>query len=178
MNGYADAYVRYLVHFHEERDYFECHEVLEEFWKEHPEDPLAEAYVALIQIAVASYHERRGNLRGAVKMFRAALERLDRTNVQSLGLDSLALKAILENRLQALEGSKHVFTDINLPITDPILLEACKRSCKSPDRWGTPSEAGDAYLLHKHKMRDRSGVVEEREKQRQIKALRRDGGGS
>lgn len=176
MNDYADAYVRYFESvFHVERDYFECHEVLEEFWKEHPDDPQAEAYVALIQIAVASYHQRRGNLRGAVKMFNAALERLARTSVQTLGLDGTALKSMLAGRLQELERGTP-FSDINLPITDTQLLERCKQSCSDPDRWGTSSEAGDTFLLHKHTMRDRSGVVEEREKQRQIKASRRSGG--
>ncbi len=30
---YPNAYLDYLVYFHGHRDYFECHEVLEEYWK-------------------------------------------------------------------------------------------------------------------------------------------------
>ena len=31
---YPEAYIEYLMYFHGNRDYFECHEVLEEYWKE------------------------------------------------------------------------------------------------------------------------------------------------
>ena len=35
---YSQAYIDYLVHFHGDRDYFECHELLEEHWKKTKED--------------------------------------------------------------------------------------------------------------------------------------------
>lgn len=31
---YPAEYLEYLVYFHADRDYFECHEILEEYWKE------------------------------------------------------------------------------------------------------------------------------------------------
>lgn len=37
---YPEAYVAFLHEFHTTRDYFECHEILEEYWKE---DPLSSA---------------------------------------------------------------------------------------------------------------------------------------
>lgn len=30
---YPEAYIEYLAEFHGSRDYFECHELLEEHWK-------------------------------------------------------------------------------------------------------------------------------------------------
>ena len=36
MTQYPEAYTDYLCYFHGARDYFECHEVMEEYWKEHP----------------------------------------------------------------------------------------------------------------------------------------------
>ncbi|PAD68333.1 hypothetical protein CHH83_14265, partial [Bacillus sp. 7586-K] len=33
---YDQEYIDFLVHFHCDRDYFECHEILEEHWKKDP----------------------------------------------------------------------------------------------------------------------------------------------
>lgn len=51
--NYPQAYIEYLEYYHGARDYFECHEVLEEYWKENPSSPLSAAWVGLIQLAVA-----------------------------------------------------------------------------------------------------------------------------
>ena len=36
--SYEPLYVAYLVYFNRDRDYFECHEVLEELWLERERD--------------------------------------------------------------------------------------------------------------------------------------------
>lgn len=38
---YPEAYVAFLHEFHTTRDYFECHEILEEYWKEDPPEQAA-----------------------------------------------------------------------------------------------------------------------------------------
>lgn len=50
---YPKAYIDYLVYFHGLRDYFECHEVLEEHWKKDDKAERKKYWVGLIQIAVA-----------------------------------------------------------------------------------------------------------------------------
>ncbi|MFM8475331.1 MAG: DUF309 domain-containing protein [Planctomycetaceae bacterium] len=52
-------------------DYFECHDVLEDFWSEQtcPERPL---FQGLIQAAVALFHFEEGNLAGACRMYLSA----------------------------------------------------------------------------------------------------------
>ena len=87
MKPYPEAYIDYLLYFHAQRDYFECHEVMEEFWKEHPGDIRSRTYVALIQIAVGMYHIRRGNRNGAVKMLQSAGRNAEAPHVLSLGLN-------------------------------------------------------------------------------------------
>ena len=77
--GYPKAYILYLVHFHGDRDYFECHEILEEHWKEmDPKDRMSH-WVGLIQIAVAVYHERRENRQGAIRTLTKATNNLSLT---------------------------------------------------------------------------------------------------
>jgi predicted metal-dependent hydrolase len=56
-----------------ERDYYECHEVLEDLWLEEGRERF---YQGLLQVAVGLYHFQNDNVGGARKMFRAALEKL------------------------------------------------------------------------------------------------------
>ncbi|SDC45163.1 hypothetical protein SAMN02799630_00292 [Paenibacillus sp. UNCCL117] len=173
MSRYPDEYVQYLIYFHADRDYFECHEVLEEYWKEHPEDPRGGAYVVLIQIAVASYHERRGRRSGAAKMLQGAVERLARTSLAPLGLDQEETLARLEKRLRELEAGDKPFEDLNLPIADPELLDLCREQCRGRADWERPSPMEDLFLLNKHTLRDRSGVIAERLRQKELRLAER-----
>ncbi|WJH34118.1 DUF309 domain-containing protein [Paenibacillus sp. CC-CFT747] len=88
MGHYPEEYRAYLVYFHAERDYFECHEILEEYWKSNPQDPLAPAWVGLIQLAVGLYHERRSNTSGALKMLNGANSRLTEDALEKLGIEA------------------------------------------------------------------------------------------
>ncbi|AFH62161.2 DUF309 domain-containing protein [Paenibacillus caseinilyticus] len=175
---YPDAYVRYLVHFHAERDYFECHEVLEEYWKEHPGDADGEAYVGLIQLAVSLYHQRRGNLAGAVKMLSGAIRRLGSGAAAELGIAEAELQRLMGARLVELgDPAAFVYRDLDIPLADQALLQACEETSGATwERWGQPSDLSDRYLIHKHTLRDRSGVVEERERQRKQRQEKRGEG--
>ncbi|MBI1730145.1 DUF309 domain-containing protein [Candidatus Acetothermia bacterium] len=58
-----------------ERHFFECHEVLEDAWREE-EGPLRDLYQGLIKLAVAFYHAERGNFEGAHKVLSSGLPQL------------------------------------------------------------------------------------------------------
>jgi predicted metal-dependent hydrolase len=51
------------------REYFECHEVLENAWRAE-KGPIRELYRGILQVAVGYYHIQRGNYVGARKMFK------------------------------------------------------------------------------------------------------------
>lgn len=162
---YPDAYVTYLVHFHGDRDYFECHEVLEEYWKRLPPAARDPVWAGLIQVAVALYHQRRGNLAGAVKMMRSAIAilRQSAARVEELGLDRERLDALLVKRLREMEQNAS-YESLDLPIRDPALLARCRERCAQQGmEFGRPSDLANSFLVHKHALRDRSGIVKERE---------------
>ncbi|WCK56222.1 DUF309 domain-containing protein [Aneurinibacillus sp. Ricciae_BoGa-3] len=161
---YPDAYIDYLVYFHADRDLFECHEVLEEYWKQLSEKENSDIWVALIQIAVGLYHQRRGNGPGAHKMLNSALSKLRSEDVEALGLDKAELLAQLEMRLMDLNGgSTELYVDFNLPIKSPELLDAClMRAAERKVTWLSPSNLANEYLMNKHTLRDRSGVIKTR----------------
>lgn len=91
----------------EEREYFECHEVLEEIWieetqcstKNHPA-------IVLLQFSVALLHWKRGNFSGAQKVFSKSLEYLENStsDLENLGIDSSNLKEEIDEILVRIEN--------------------------------------------------------------------------
>lgn len=162
---YDDAYIHYLVHFHGDRDYFECHEVLEEHWKEDLPHERKNYWVGLIQIAVGLYHQRRGNFKGALKMINSAINLLtiDQTSITKLGLQAKELLLQLEKVKREIIEHKP-YKSFMLPIVDETLKTKCIQECKRRGLiWGQESNLADQFLLHKHSKRDRTDVIRERE---------------
>ncbi|MFD7524653.1 DUF309 domain-containing protein [Paenibacillus chitinolyticus] len=177
MERYPKEVLNYLVHFHGDRDFFECHEILEEYWKENPGLPYAETLVGLIQVAVGLYHQRRGNKAGAVKMLGSSLSYLKVEDLKGLGLAGEDLVARVRQRVREAELDAVPYEDLDLPVEDSSLLEACKRECALRGfGWGEASDASNLMLINRHKLRDRSDVVEERARQLEARKLRRKGG--
>jgi predicted metal-dependent hydrolase len=157
MIKYPNAYMEYLTYYHKQRDYFECHEVLEEYWKENPESPLSVTWVTLIQLAVAMYHERRGNLKGAVKMLTSAVKLLNIDDLERLGIQASQLKILMKERLIKLgENTQMAFEDINIPFRDQA-LEALITAIRIDD------VVTDPFIINKHTLRDRSDVIRTRQ---------------
>lgn len=74
-----------------EGKYYPAHDHLELAWRDTPgEEGLL--YKAVLQIGIAYYHIRRGNTRGALKMFRRARRNLARLPEDLLGIDLIQLQ--------------------------------------------------------------------------------------
>lgn len=157
---YATEYIQFLSHFHGDRDYFECHEVLEEYWKKHDPRNKQSILVGFIQLAVSRYHLRRGNVEGAKRTLKNAMDifKLQQTQIEAYGLDTHRFLDLL-NHLHTNE-----YSSIYLPIRDPILLNACEQFCQDHQLpWWQASNLGNLDLVHRHIRRDRSDVLLERE---------------
>lgn len=68
------------------REFWDAHEEWEEIWL-HASSEMHQFLQGLIQIAAAYHHVKRGTLRGAVRLFDAALARLEPFPPQYCGLD-------------------------------------------------------------------------------------------
>ena len=90
---YPEAYIEFLMYFHGNRDYFECHEVLEEYWKEVDPGNRSSHWVGLIQVAVGFYHYRRGNLAGALRTFHKAIKNIESNHNELIRLGIHSRKA-------------------------------------------------------------------------------------
>lgn len=163
---YPSAYIQYLVHFHTDRDFFECHEVLEEYWKETKGDVLGPVWVGLIQLAVGLYHHRRGNQAGARKMLSSSAKKLGAhmDKLESLGIMASQCVEEIDRRATLVQQSDlPIYTDMNIPLQDEELLQECI-ACSIVVPWNSPSDMKQDAIIHKHLYRDRSEVVEARRK--------------
>ena len=71
-----------------EKDYFECHEVIEELWLETPsDDKHRDLYKGVIQAAAAIYQFDRGILSGALGLYKTAVGYLEPYGPKALGLN-------------------------------------------------------------------------------------------
>lgn len=162
---YPDEYIQFLVHFHGDRDYFECHEILEEYWKESSNQDKDSIWVGLILLAVSAYHHRRANHKGAKRTLEKAIKifTFHESILSKLGIDSLLFFPLLYRRLKAIENEER-YTSFQLPISDPLLLDICLKYCEQQGvQWGNSSDLSNERIVHRHKLRDRSSVIAERQ---------------
>lgn len=171
---YPKAYIQFLVHFHGDFDYFECHEILEEYWKTKPPTERDKHWVGFIQVAVSLYHYRRENRAGAEKMMKSALSILqtEQAKVSALGLDATKLITLLQEQLHAIKH-RHPFAPLFLPFADSKLEGICIQLCTEQNmKWQDPLLPESEYIIHKHMLRDRTDVIEERNEQLQKRKQR------
>ncbi|MGM8214017.1 DUF309 domain-containing protein [Bacillaceae bacterium W0354] len=155
---YPTSYIQFLYHFHYSRDYFECHEVLEDYWIKHTNQERQSIWVGLIQLAVAFYHYRRDNLLGAYKLMKASSEKLMKMEIEldDLGLNSRAIQKQLNQQLYEVINQKP-YKSIDLPIIDPVLKEEIKNYANSLNLYPNfRYNINDEQIIHRHLKKYRS----------------------
>lgn len=161
---YPEKYIQFLVHFNGDRDYFECHEILEDYWKEATDKKKDSIWVGFILLAVSRYHHRRGNFKGAQRTLVKAIKilSLHQNDLSKQGLNVSVLFQLLSKLQKEIEKEEN-YQSINLPVTDSLLLKACMKECENKGFiWGQDSNIEDETIVHRHKLRDRTMVIEER----------------
>ncbi|EPY13756.1 MULTISPECIES: DUF309 domain-containing protein [Paenibacillus] len=126
---YDRLYIQFIKLFNEERDYYQCHDVMEELWLEEGRKPLLQG---LLQVAVGLHHFQNGNRPGAIKLLTAALQKLDAYPDIILGIDLQQLRNDSEETLDKLcncDASLPPFQDLTIRIVDKelgALIECCE----------------------------------------------------
>lgn len=116
-------FVAFVAHFNGDRDYFECHELMEELWLEEGRHPLLQG---LLQAAVGLHHWNNGNVSGAIKLMNQSLRKLGGSPGVVLGLDLADLRSRLEQSLAILTNpsSASRFVGFKLQVMDFELDES------------------------------------------------------
>lgn len=148
-----------------EQDYFECHEIMENAWKIKDNFTKFDKEVFLVLVATAEYHYRRGNTVGAKRSYIRALNlyQTHSFNLNSIGLKDSFIDLIIQ-RIDAIDVSP--FNPLLYPITDTVfnaLFEASDFASSAEfDRYIKTIHVTGTEIVHKHKLRDRTDVIEER----------------
>lgn len=159
---FHSLFIKFCTYFNGNQDYFECHEVLEEYWKEingkknHP-------LVGYIQIASSLYHWRRGNFQGALKLMKNALLILEQ-NERSIFFEYIDFPMLFSNCQNALTfiEKKLPFQSFKIQITNETLNQLVQKEIEN-----LPS-MDKHFLLHKHMLRNREDILQLREEKRKI----------
>ena len=153
-------FTQFITYFNKHEDYFECHEVLEEYWKEIAPRDKTHPLTSWILLSTGMYHWRRGNFKGAYRSLKSAHNRIQ-LNDGSTFYEGLHMSNILDNLQQSIEfvHQQKPFHPFTIPVHSEELKEAI-RNQHIPDPL-----TGDA-LIHKHMLRDRSEILKAREEKR------------
>jgi predicted metal-dependent hydrolase len=100
------------------RQFFTCHEVLEEIWLQEP-PPQKPYYQGLIQVAAGFHHFQNGNLKGTRSLLRAGVEKLRRNPPDYHGIDVAGLLRALEPWLDRLARQQSL-DGLALPTIEPV----------------------------------------------------------
>ena len=161
---YHTLLIDYCAYFNGNEDYFECHEVLEEYWKMIAPGDKDHPLVGLIQLATGFYHWRRQNLIGANRILQKALANF-KSNQGSSFYDAFDYEILVNQTNVAIQRTQEneTFHAFQLPITSDLqsLVTA---------RINTLPTLESNYFLHKHMLRDRSHILAERLESKQRKS--------
>ncbi|BAK17203.1 uncharacterized conserved protein [Solibacillus silvestris StLB046] len=151
-------FIDYCAYFNGNNDYFECHEVLEEYWKEIAPKEKLHPLVGYVQLATGMYHWRRSNVTGAARIIEKAILNfeLNRNSEFFEFIDLKQLLLIMKNQHRKIQENEP-FIHFKLPITDRQLQELVQQRIK------TIPLMDSHFIFNKHMLRDRTEILEARE---------------
>lgn len=157
-------FIQYIIHFNFHEDYFECHEVGEEYWKSVAPKDKMHPLAGWIQMAVGMYHWRRSNYPGALRSFIRAKDKLSDAGIWTEGFDGTVLAEQLADSIDGVT-TRREFSAYKLPIiSDELTAEVSRYMIENPSETLEPY-----YLMHKHRLRDRTSIINLREQKKRRK---------
>lgn len=153
-------FVQFIKEFNGTKDYFECHELLEDYWKEVPQAGKNHPLTAFILLSTSMYHWRRGNITGAIKTMNGSIKRFVETS-PSAYYDTIDYTKLMQDTTHSISlmKEKKAFQQFTIELMNEQLERLV-------DALGTTVEEDLHFLTHKHMLRDRSEILIERERQK------------
>ncbi|HWI50370.1 MAG TPA: DUF309 domain-containing protein [Rummeliibacillus sp.] len=154
-------FIQFLTYFNGNQDYFECHEVLEEYWKEVAPRDKKHPLTGWIQLATGLYHWRRENFKGAHTILKKA-ERTLNASIYDPFLEEINTFNLLHqiHLTQEKVNNHDPYICWNIDIQSPDLKLKVEHSI------ATLPPSDTYFLQNKHMLRDRSNILLAREEKR------------
>lgn len=158
-------FCKFIVYFNCNQDYFECHEVLEEYWKSITPCTKEHPLTGFIQLSTSLYHWRRANFSGAYRTMVKAEQKLSRLsqydNRYTEEIDVNHLLDHIHSSLKKIENAG-TFSPFVIKVTSSNLSTLLQTTADGMQLLPMNSDA----VIHKHMLRDRSDILAEREKKK------------
>jgi len=154
-------FVKFIVYFNENQDFFECHEELEEYWKSIPNSTKEHPLASYILLSTGLYHWRRGNSVGALRTLKKAIKGMsDQVEFYPEFSDGIDFDELCENVGKAIMQIENgqPFVSFPIKVTSPVLTSLTTEIMPSMKLLPFGSDS----VIHKHMLRDRSAIIQER----------------
>ena len=158
-------FLNFIVYFNRNQDYFECHEVLEEYWKSLDDYSKEHPLTAYILLATGLYHWRRDNMDGAHRTLEKAEKRMHEfSKFDARYTDGIDYRQLVHDTAIAVSkvGNGEPFSSFQILLTS----ESLQRSVQRIESAMVLLPKGSDAVIHKHMLRDRSDILAEREKKK------------
>ncbi|MFJ8065180.1 DUF309 domain-containing protein [Psychrobacillus sp. NPDC096426] len=156
-------FVQFLKEFNDTHDYFECHELLEDYWKEVSQADKNHPLTAFILLSTSMYHWRRGNITGAIKTMNGSIKRFAETFPSSY-YETINYVKLMQHATHSINIMKEKITFQRFAIE--LTNEELQHLVGALE---IPSSSDLHFLTHKHMLRDRSEILIERERQKEMR---------
>lgn len=163
-------FVKFIIYFNKNQDFFECHEVLEDYWKSIPNVTKDHPLTGYILLSTGMYHWRRGNTIGAHRTLEKAIERMTRLAEEYPGFsDGINFDELCENVNQAIEHIEtgQSFASFPIEVTSPAIAALITKITPSMELLPFESDT----VIHKHMLRDRSDIIRIRDEKKKGRLL-------
>ncbi|WP_035808746.1 DUF309 domain-containing protein [Jeotgalicoccus saudimassiliensis] len=149
------------------QDYFECHEIMEEAWKDKENFTKEDPEVFLVLIVTGEYHYRRDNIIGAATSYKRALKLYEKYeyDVGAFGFDA-EFADVISERFESL--AEVPFTPMHYPVKQWVyesLYDMYRDDYESYSAFTLEilnRFEKDEHIIHRHRLRDREDVIEAR----------------
>lgn len=158
-------FVKFIIYFNDNQDFFECHEVLEDYWNSFPVRTKEHPLIGYILLATGMYHWRRGNTTGALRTLKKAQRRMatmqKTTPAFTEGIDFNHLVRKTDETLQFIKNHKP-FRPFLIKIQSTEIQQHIEQIIPTLELLPPESDA----IIHKHLLRDRTEVIKLRDEKK------------
>ena len=158
-------FIEFIVYFNKNQDFFECHEVLEEYWKSLPDGTKDHPLTGYILLSTGMYHWRRGNKIGGLRTLKKAKVKFDATQetfpdfMDGIDFNNMCHK--LKQAILNIENNQP-FTSFSIVVTSETIISLVNETESQIELLPFGSDA----VIHKHMLRDRSSILRKREEKK------------
>ena len=158
-------FVKFIIYFNDNQDFFEGHEVLEDYWNSIPDRTKEHPLTGYILLSTSMYHWRRGNAVGALRTIKKAQQKMasmvSTAPEFTEGIDFDDLLKNIDKVIRAIQENRPF-----QPFSIKVLLPEIRQSIVEISAALELLPAGSEAVVHKHLLRDRTEIIRIRDEKK------------